>query len=582
MDSLDSETRPEGEGTRQLLHQVQTRLTRAAIGQRSYGGLLVAGGLYLAVLLVSRLLGLIPDVFSPLTLLAPLVLAAGVGLVFHKRYSEYDAARAADLGADTKDLFLTTAMIAHSPAAYTPVVVDQAEQRSADVAPDQVVPYMWMPSARNAAIVMGVLALAVLFTPQLDPFGKEKARAKVAELQEDLEEIKKARTIRKVQLKKKGIDQKHSKETQVAMDKLRDTFRTMKPALKKKNLNRLQDNQKELGQLWKERAEHKLKDSVSKSMSRQQFGMMSETTQDWKQELENGKVDKVLKEIEEMKNLARDLAKMPDSDERRQKEKELKNKMKEMADFAKNSMNSAAGQNAMQKALDQLNMAQLMDQITPEMMKDLMEQMDLAGMEMQQSAQNIRDIKALEDAMKAAQKAQLANQQGEKGLDGEECQACENAKAGQGQGGNEGMSMEEYEQFYNDMLAQGQSGQGSGEGMRGPGTGEGGQAPENPNQNNAFKEEKTPTPLQAGRILMTWETKEKAFTGKVDESYDENLKKVKQGVSEAIVQERVPPGYHDSIQQYFDSIQPPVTGERAPETEPTESQPLPLEVPPQD
>ena len=184
--------------------------------------------------------------------------------------------------------------------------------------------------------------------------------------------------------------------------------------------------------------------------------------------------------------------------------------------------------------------------------------------------------------MKAAQKAQLANQQGEKGLDGEECQACENAKAGQGQGGNEGMSMEEYEQFYNDMLAQGQSGQGSGEGMRGPGTGEGGQAPENPNQNNAFKEEKTPTPLQAGRILMTWETKEKAFTGKVDESYDENLKKVKQGVSEAIVQERVPPGYHDSIQQYFDSIQPPVTGERAPETEPTEPQPLPLEVPPQD
>ena len=291
-----------------------------------------------------------------------------------------------------------------------------------------------------------------------------------------------------------------------------------------------------------------------------------------------------------MKNLARELAKMPDSDERRQKEKELKNKMKEMADFAKNSMNSAAGQNAMQKALEQLDMAQLMDQITPEMMKDLMEQMDLAGMEMQQSAQNIRDMKALEDAMKAAQKAQLANQQGEKGLDGEECQACENAKAGQGQpggkgqgqGGDESMSMEEYEQFYNEMLAQGQSGQGSGEGMKGPGTGEGGQAPENPNQNNAFKEEKTPTPLQAGRILMAWETKEKAFTGKVDESYGENLKKVKQGVSEAIVQERVPPGYHGSIQQYFDSIQPPATGERAPETEPVEPQPLPLEISPQD
>ena len=77
-------------------------------------------------------------------------------------------------------------------------------------------------------------------------------------------------------------------------------------------------------------------------MSKQQFGMMTETTKDWKQELENGKIDKVMEELEKMKNIARDLAKMPDSDERRQKEKELKDKLKEMADFAKNSMNSAA------------------------------------------------------------------------------------------------------------------------------------------------------------------------------------------------------------------------------------------------
>jgi hypothetical protein len=596
MDSLDSGVPLTGEKTRQLLQRVKGRLKLDSVVRRTYTGLLVAGGLYLLILLVSRLLGVIPNVFSPPTLLAPLGLAVIIGLAFHKRFSDLDAARMADQGADTKDLFLTSTLIEKSPAEYKAIVVDQAERRSSDVAPDQVVPYAWLPQARNAAILMGVLGLAVLFTPQLDPFGKDKAREQVTELKKDLEEIKKARTIRKAELQKKGVDQTHSKETKVAMDKLRETFRTVKPTEQRQNLNRLQDNQKELGQLWKERSDRKLKDSISKSMSKQQFGMMTETTQDWKQELENGKIDKVMEELEKMKNIARDLAKMPDSDERRQKEKELKDKLKEMADFAKNSMNSAAGQNALQKALEQLNMAQLMDEITPEMMKELMEQMDLAGMEMQQNAQNMRDMKALEKAMQAAQKAQQANQQGGKGLDGAECEACENAKAGegkgkaggegQGQGGeNEGMSMEEYEAFYQEMLAkgegQGQGQPGDGGGMQGAGTGEGGQAPENPNQDNAFKEEKSKSSLQAGRILMAWETKEKAMKGKVDESFDDTLEKVKQGVSEAIVQERVPPGYHDSIQQYFDSIQPPVEGD-APAADPAIRQPLPLEVPPQD
>ena len=32
------------------------------------------------------------------------------------------------------------------------------------------------------------------------------------------------------------------------------------------------------------------------------------------------------------------------------------------------------------------------------------------------------------------------------------------------------------------------------------------------------------------------------------------MNQVKQGVSEAILLEQIPPGYHDSIQRYFDTI----------------------------
>ena len=83
----------------------------------------------------------------------------------------------------------------------------------------------------------------------------------------------------------------------------------------------------------------------------------------------------------------------------------------------------------------------------------------------------------------------------------------------------QGMTMDEYQEFYEQMLAQqgqGQGqGQGRGQGMKGPGTGEGGEAPEDPTKKNNFKSERSKTALHAGRILMKWETKETAEKGAV-------------------------------------------------------------------
>ena len=42
--------------------------------------------------------------------------------------------------------------------------------------------------------------------------------------------------------------------------------------------------------------------------------------------------------------------------------------------------------------------------------------------------------------------------------------------------------------------------------------------------------------------------------GEAKKEYRQAMQEVKQGVSEAISQEQVPPGYHEGIRGYFDSI----------------------------
>ena len=90
--------------------------------------------------------------------------------------------------------------------------------------------------------------------------------------------------------------------------------------------------------------------------------------------------------------------------------------------------------------------------------------------------------------------------------------------------------------------------------MGGPGIGKGGKAPEKPEEKTDFKSERSRSALTAGKILLQWKTKEVSDPGTMRENYQSQLDAVKQGVTEAILQEQVPPGYHEAIQKYFDSL----------------------------
>ena len=84
--------------------------------------------------------------------------------------------------------------------------------------------------------------------------------------------------------------------------------------------------------------------------------------------------------------------------------------------------------------------------------------------------------------------------------------------------------------------------------------GRGGQAPEDDTLETEYKSELSRSAMTAGKMLMQWKTKGLGRRGRAREDFLRSVREVKQGVSEAIRREQVPPGYHDAIRKYFDSI----------------------------
>ncbi len=70
-----------------------------------------------------------------------------------------------------------------------------------------------------------------------------------------------------------------------------------------------------------------------------------------------------------------------------------------------------------------------------------------------------------------------------------------------------------------------------------------------------FKTEKDNSQLTAGKTLLEWNEKGMSENGHASKEYVQSVKTLKEGVSEAILKEEIPPGYHDQIQKYFDDME---------------------------
>lgn len=482
---------------------------------------------------------------------AAVAVALLVATIFARRPERSDAARSADNAAGTKDLFLTVTRLEEAPRAegdYAPLVLRDAESAAGRVNVKQAVPVpLERPLGWAAAGLVAVAAVALL-VPRFDPFGTAAAAEVIAKQQKELKALDKATQERKVELRKNNPEADLSEEVEESVEQLKQSLKQMKPGKKQENLKVLSERQKDLGEKWRKTSAESLKDLFDQKNSEQEFGSAAngEEMKKWAKELQEGSAEALRKEIDELKQDLQKLAKTTDPVERQELLRKVEERLKKMEKFAKETANSKPLTASLQRAMQQLDTARKAglgkdgekQQLSTEALESMKESLELSKMELQEIAQSARDLKELEKALQTAQMAKKAGEKGE--LDGQECEDC--------------VSLEDYQEFYKELVAA--LGEGDGEGMGGRGMGEGDIAPEDESSKTGFKTEKSKSAVTAGKVLLSMQTKGLSDTGEADQNYATQIERIQQGLSEAILQEQVPPGYHEEIKKYFDTLKP--------------------------
>lgn len=523
-----------------LFERVGRRLRLDAMSESFFLWLLVGCGVYAVLLLVSRLLGLIPDVFDVRSLGAIFAVAAALCWLLYRRPSTAEAARKIDGHHGSKDLFLTVALLDKSAAEFKPLVVSNAESRAASIKPGEVVPFRWGQRLGRAAIAL-LIVWGGLHLKQLDPFGTVEAAEEAQGRKQEVAKSRKATRIRTAQIKKDADEAKQGEDVREALDELKRSFKKMKPREKKENFKALATNQKLLGEKWRKLSKEKLKQLLSQSTPQQRFGSANnEKLEKWARELQDGSTDSLAKEFSELQEELKRLQKATDPVEKAAIKQRIKKRLKDLEDFASKKMDSKQLSAALKRAMKQLESSKF-EGLSEQSLEGLSESLELSKLELEELAQSAKDLKALEEALKVLQMAKQLNDK-EK-LDGEACENC--------------TSMADYEEMYAEMIAQmgGLGEGGEGEGMRGPGIGRGGKAPEDDSVATNFKTELSKSQVTAGKVLLSLKTKGLSHRGNAAKNYRGLIRSVKQGISEAIETEQIPPGYHEGIKNYFDNIE---------------------------
>ncbi|MCH7689186.1 MAG: hypothetical protein IH899_21350, partial [Planctomycetes bacterium] len=240
-----------------LIRRVVNRLHLDAVIGSFLHWMLICSGVYGVLLLASRLLGLIPDIFNLQSLIGIPVSAFVLCLLFHRRPTTRDAARRIDGHQGTKDLFLTLTLLKSSKADFRPLVVRDAEVTAPSVKPGEVVPFRCANRLMKAGMTLLIL-WGCLHLKQFDPFGRVEAADQITKQKQELVQSKKATKIRSAQLKKNLGEDRQAEDVKKALNALKTSFRKMKPREKKENFRVLAERQKNLGEKWRKLSEKKL------------------------------------------------------------------------------------------------------------------------------------------------------------------------------------------------------------------------------------------------------------------------------------------------------------------------------------
>ncbi|MEP6667659.1 MAG: hypothetical protein ABJF10_00815 [Chthoniobacter sp.] len=523
--------------TQRLLRRAAARMMLASFGAGLRLGLIAGAVLFLAYLAVARLLGLVTDHFASLVL-------AGLGggalmfaLLLIRRPAEQRVARMVDAHAGTKELFLSAVLQADGAGEFLPVVQGEAEQRAPEIDLARVLPFRWTSGALQIVVAGLLVAAALRWVPHLDPFRKVEQRQKSAQQQQKLQEIRKITALRAETLAEES--QRQAAQMQQALAKLDKTFKEAQPKEKDSTLKQLGEEQRELGELWRKVNNDQLKQALDKSA--QSFGPMNaKERNEWREQLQKGDLSGIKQELGDLRKELAKMAAMPDSAEKRAAQEQLAHRLSQFAEAMKNIVKSPNVDEALSRALAQVDAAKL-SELAQEATEDAMKSLELSKQELEQLAQSMKDGKSLEEALKSLQMAKKLAAAGK--LDGA--------------AGKDGEGKEDYAALFAAKMAEmelQEDPQGEARAGNGPGTGNGAKRPEDDSVTTGFKSEKSTSMLSNGKMLLEWKSKEVGETGERAEQFREAVRGVKQGVSEALQAEQVPPGYHDAIKKYFDTL----------------------------
>lgn len=531
-----------------LLISVAQRMRLAAIGRSFYLAFLILCSAFAVTLLAVRLTGLTPGFFGPspgtwFAFCAVPVFAGLIAVLLHRKPSLPDAARLVDRSTGAKDLYLTLSLIEGSAGEYQPLVVKSAETRAEGVSAERILPFTWHERFWHAVWLPTLIAIGVIGIPQLDPFGRVAKANLVGKRHERLAEHKRATQLRLDEVRRKVEEHEEHNATDDAVDELKLAFNKMLPTKKDENLKTLLTEQKDIGKLWRQLSAERLKDMLSEStMGDQQFGANEdEKLEKWTQELQQGSTGGVQKEMQDIKQALQKLAQTKDPVKRAELMQQLKERLQNLEKLAEKKLHNDEIASALERAIQQLELSENND-LSQEALEAAMESLELSRTELQDLEQTMKDLKELEQALKTIQQAKKLNEKEQ--LDGEKSGECK--------------TLDDYEKLYARILAEtgGEPGEKEeGEGMGQRGFGKGGEAPEDDSIETDFRKEQSKSAVVAGKMLMSMQQKGEAEKGEVVRDYKTLVQKVKQGAMEALNTEQIPPGYHESIKSYFDSLE---------------------------
>ncbi|RLS70290.1 MAG: hypothetical protein DWI00_15000 [Planctomycetota bacterium] len=542
-----------------LLNRVQARLRTVSFARSLHrwtlGGLIVA---CVAVLIV-RLAGLLPpDRQRPEWLLVFPATAALAAWLFHRRVEQTAAARAVDQHAKTNDLFLTLATLSSSAGEYQPLVEHSAAAAATRIVPAEVVPFKVQRPVGIQACVLCVLALLVWLIPTLDPFGKVEAATKVQKQKKEIEVIRKVVKTRDEELKS-VVQVAEERESKISdkMQELMGALRKMKPAETKPNSQVLQNNRQSLNELWKNVSNEELREMLSQSISDQQFGgSRAQKMNEWLKQLQEGNAEQLQQQLDQAQETMESMLEAKTPEERQKLASQLRKQLQDLKKFSSEKAGSKDLENALSQALKSLEAVASQkkngesegsesegelgeNEMSQEAQQALKESLELSKKELQEIARSAKDMKQLEEALKTLQQAEKLNNEGQ--LDGEQCENCN--------------SLSDYAEMYNQMM--------NGRGTNGQAERDtpGAIQDEDNSDPEGYKDEKSKTQIQAGKVLLSIKTKEAATEKDFDpeelKKYESTVTEIKAGVQAAIENEQIPPGYVDGIKNYFDNLEAP-------------------------